>query len=361
MSVHIAIQKQLGDFKLDIDVTLGDGVSALFGRSGAGKSSIISAVAGLMKPDAGQITVGSHMLYDSARGVHRPAHKREIGLVFQDSRLFPHKSVLANLRYGVPRGGGVSGQDIASMAQLLGIEALLNRKPAYLSGGEAQRVAIGRALLSKPKLLMMDEPLAGLDQARKADILAVLERLRDASDIPILYVSHAREEVLRLASDVVVLERGTVIDQGAPAQILAGSAGGLARTLGARLVSKSSVDGLSELSLAGGRLFVAQVAAPLGSQLRVEIAARDVMLALEAPSGLSALNVLPVGIVGLAPSPTNPAAVDVMLDCGGDALVAQVTRRSVSQLDLQPGLQVYAVIKSVALAQPSGAMETLDV
>ncbi len=362
MTLQIAIQKQQGEFSLDLDISAGDGVTALFGRSGAGKSTVIKAVAGLVTPDSGHIQLGDQVLFDSASRTYLPVYKRRIGLVFQDARLFPHLSVLKNLLYGARfSDGSVKRADAVAMAELLGLDGLLDRKPSGLSGGEAQRVAIGRALLSKPKLLMMDEPLAGLDQARKADVLALIEKVRDVVGVPILYVSHAREEVLRLANQVAIIADGKCVDRGAPDALLGGSGTGLARTVRARLVMKNSSDGLSELALAGGRLFVPQVESPLGWVLQVEIAARDVMLSLYPPEGLSALNVLACQITELRASGTNPSAVDVMLACGEDSLVAQVTRRSVEQMGLQPGIGVYAVIKSVALAQTSGAVDTVDV
>lgn len=362
MTLQIAVQKQQGDFALDLDVSAGEGVTALFGRSGAGKSTVIKVVAGLVTPDNGHIQLGDQVLFDAAGGTNLPVHKRRIGLVFQDARLFPHLSVLKNLLYGARfSDGSVKRADAVAMAELLGLDGLLNRKPSGLSGGEAQRVAIGRALLSKPKLLMMDEPLAGLDQARKSDVLALIEKVRDVVGVPILYVSHAREEVLRLANHVAIIADGKCVDQGAPDALLGGSGTGLARTVRARLVMKNSSDGLSELALSGGRLFVPQVDAPLGWVLQVEIAARDVMLSLHPPEGLSALNVLACQITELRASGTNPSAVDVMLACGEDSLVAQITRRSVEQMGLQPGMPVYAVIKSVALAQSSGTLDTVDV
>jgi molybdate transport system ATP-binding protein len=323
---------------------------------------VINAIAGLVTPDSGHIQLGDQVLFDSVARTNLPAHKRRIGLVFQDARLFPHLSVLKNLLYGARFSDGtVQRADAEAMAELLGLEGLLGRKPSGLSGGEAQRVAIGRALLSKPRLLMMDEPLAGLDQARKADVLALIEKVRDVVGVPILYVSHAREEVLRLASHVAILADGRCVDQGSPDALLGASGAGLARTLRARLVMKNSSDGLSELALSGGRLFVPQVDAPLGWVLQVEIAARDVMLSLNPPEGLSALNVLACQITEFRPSGANPSAIDVMLACGEDSLVAQITRRSMEQMGLQPGMSVYAVIKSVALAQTSGAVDMVVV
>jgi molybdate transport system ATP-binding protein len=362
MTLSLSIQKQQGDFALNIALETGAGVTALFGRSGAGKSSIIKAVAGLERPDTGRIALGDRVLYDAAGRVNVPMHKRRVAVVFQDARLFPHMSVQNNLLYGAKRvDRSISRADAQDMADLLGLGALLARKPGSLSGGEAQRVAIGRALLSKPQLLMLDEPLAGLDQARKADVLSLLEKVRDLVQVPMLFVSHAREEVLRLASDVAIVSDGKIIDQGPPDAVLGQiNSTGMARTLRARLVMKNSADGLSELALAGGRLFLPQVDAPLGWVVQVEIAARDVILSLQRPVGMSALNVLPCTIVNLRQSEANTSALNVLLDCGGEELVAQVTRRSVQTLGLQPGLGVYAVIKSVALGQSSGVMSTVE-
>lgn len=352
MALDVAITKTLGSFTLDAQFTTPDGLTALFGASGAGKSTIIKAIAGLVMPDTGHIRLGERVLFDGLGRTDVPIHRRRIGMVFQDARLFPHMNVLKNLMYGARFSDGtVKRADGEAMAQLLGLADHIKRKPHDLSGGEAQRVAIGRALLSKPSLLMMDEPLAGLDQARKADILALIERVRDVVGVPILYVSHARVEVARLASHVVVVADGRCVDAGAPAAVLGGGAGaGLARTVRGRLVAKNSADGLSELSLSGGRLFVPQLDAPLGSVMTIEIAARDVMLSVEPPQGLSALNILACDITGISASRTGDAAMDVSLACGEDELVAQVTRRSVEVLALAPGQHVCAVVKSVALA-----------
>lgn len=363
MALDIAITKQLGAFDLDARFTAPDGLTALFGPSGSGKSTIIKAIAGLVKPDAGHIQLGDRVLFDAASRTHVPVHQRRIGMVFQDARLFPHMNVLKNLMYGARfSDGSVTSKDAEAMAQLLGLSEHIKRKPHHLSGGEAQRVAIGRALLSKPRLLMMDEPLAGLDQARKADILALIERVRDVVGVPILYVSHAREEVARLASHVVVIADGRCVDAGAPDAVLGGGqSAGLARTVRGRLVAKNNADGLSELSLSGGRLFVPQLDAPLGSTMTIEIAARDVMLSVQPPLGLSALNVLSCDITAIEPSRTGSAAMDVALVCGQDELVAQVTRRSVEVLGLAPGQHVCAVVKSVALAgSQSGLLDPTD-
>lgn len=363
MALDVAITKQLGAFDLDAQFTAPDGLTALFGASGAGKSTIIKSIAGLVKPDAGHIKLGEYVLFDAQAKIHVPIHQRRIGMVFQDARLFPHMSVLKNLMYGARLSDrSVRRTDAEAMAELLGLSDLIKRKPHDLSGGEAQRVAIGRALLCKPKLLMLDEPLSGLDQARKADILSLIERVRDGVGVPILYVSHAREEVARLASHVVVIANGRCVDAGAPDAVLgSGQSASLARTVRGRLVAKNSADGLSELSLSGGRLFVPQLDAPLGSTMVIEIAARDVMLSVAPPQGLSALNVLTCTIVSIQPSRGEAAAMDVALLCGQDELVAQVTRRSVAVLGLAPGQPVCAVVKSVALAgSQSGLLDSVE-
>lgn len=363
MALQVTVQKKLGAFELDVAFTAPDGLTALFGPSGAGKSTTIKAISGLVRPDRGLITLGDTILFDAESRTDVAVHQRRIGKVFQDARLFPHMSVMKNLLYGARfSDGSVKRPDAEAMAELLGLSDLLKRKPQDLSGGEAQRVAIGRALLSKPQLLMMDEPLAGLDQARKADVLALIERVRDVVGVPILYVSHAREEALRIASHAVVIAEGRCVDAGSPRQVLGGDQSrGLARTVQGRLVAKNSTDGLSELALSGGRLFVPQVDAPLGSTMTIEIAAKDIILAVERPVGLSALNILACDIQSIDPSRNESAAMDVTLACGGDELVAQVTRRSVEMLALAPGQHICAVVKSVALAgSQSGLLDQAE-
>jgi molybdate transport system ATP-binding protein len=267
--------------------------------------------------------------------------------------LFPHLSVRGNLLYG--RWFRKGGLELERVVGLLGLEALLERRPAGLSGGEKQRVAIGRALLSNPRLLLMDEPLSALDGARKAEILPYLERLRDEMGLPILYVSHALTEVARLATTVVVLEAGRMRRIGPAAEVLGDPA--LAPVLGlreagalitARLVAQEG-DGLSRLQTAAGPVFLPRVAAREGAELRLRVPAQDVMIALSAPVGISALNVLPVVVAAIRLG-EGPGAI-VTLDLGGETLLARVTQRSVSALGLEVGLPVFAVLKSVALAQ----------
>ncbi len=221
--IRFAARLHRPDFTLDATFATGDGVTALFGPSGSGKSTIIRLLAGLERPEEGRITLGDTVLLDTAQGLAVPPHRRRIGLVFQDALLFPHLSVKANLTYGrwfTPRGERRIGFD--PVVEVLGIGHLLDRRPSTLSGGERQRVAIGRALLTSPRLLLMDEPLASLDQARKQEILPFIERLREAFALPVIYVSHAVEEVTRLASRVVRLDAGRVVAEGTPAEVFAG-------------------------------------------------------------------------------------------------------------------------------------------
>jgi molybdate transport system ATP-binding protein len=227
MALEVDVEHRQGDFRLAVAFAAPDGVTALFGPSGSGKTTLVNIIAGLIRPERGRVAVGGTVLVDRGRGVWLPPHRRRIGYVFQDGRLFPHLTVRQNLLYGrlfTPRAERAAGLD--AVIELLGIGGLLQRRPASLSGGEKQRVAIGRALLADPRLLLMDEPLAGLDEARREEILPYLERLRDGARLPIVYVSHVAAEVERLASLVVRLEAGRLAGPPAPSQ--AESAGGLA-------------------------------------------------------------------------------------------------------------------------------------
>jgi len=354
--LDVRLIQQFDGFDLDIGFEAPAGVTALFGRSGAGKTTIVNAVAGLMRPQGGRIVLDGQVLFDAEAGVCVPPHRRQIGYVFQDARLFPHLDVGQNLLYGrrfaPPR---TDAPDFDRIVDLLGIGGLLRRRPGGLSGGEKQRVALGRAILSNPRLLLMDEPLAALDEARKAEILAYLERLRDEVGLPILYVSHAMSEVARLATTVVLIDGGRVRLAGPADQILADPAAapslGL-REAGAVLnarVAAHEEDGLSRLDTPAGPVWVPQVAAEPGHPLRLRILAQDVMLATERPQGISALNVLP-GIVTAVKLGEGPGAL-VQLSVGGVPLLARITRRSAAALDLCPGRTVYAVLKAVSVAR----------
>jgi molybdate transport system ATP-binding protein len=351
MSVEIALKDRLGDFSLDAAFVIErPGITALFGPSGAGKTTIVNAVAGLYTPAEGRIVINGRIAFDRALGVRLAARARRVGYVFQDSRLFPHMPVLDNLLFGWRRAAAPAQRDeIERVVELLGIRGLLGRWPRHLSGGEKQRVALGRALLSGPELLLLDEPMASLDPARRAEILPYLERLRTAERLPMLYVSHAIEEVGRLADEVVVLERGRVRAQGPVFDILPGidpSAG----TVLPVTVLRHRDDGLSELAFPGGVLLVRKLASETGATLRVRIAAADVMIALSEPKDVSANNVIKSRIVALQ-SLANEL-VDVRLVCGASKLVARITRASAARLALAEGLDVFAVIKAVTVDAP---------
>lgn len=352
--IEVAIDHRLGAFRLAITFASSGPLTALFGRSGAGKTSLINAIAGLIRPDRGRIAIDGTILTDTAQRIFVPAHRRRIGYVFQEGRLFPHLTVRQNLLYGRRFARGPKNPaETDQVIDLLGIGALLPRRPATLSGGEKQRVAIGRALLARPRLLVMDEPLASLDEARKGEILPYIERLRDETAIPIVYVSHSIPEVARLATTLVVLSEGTVAAVGTPAEIMGRldlfpltgrvEAGAILNTI---VAGEDSRFGLTVLRAAAGDLRVPRLDLPPGAALRVRIRARDVMIALTPPQGLSALNVLPgtVAELGRGGGPI----VELRLDCAGEPLIARLTRRSVETLGLEPGRAVYAVIKSIA-------------
>ncbi|PRY19858.1 molybdate transport system ATP-binding protein [Aliiruegeria haliotis] len=355
MTLSIRLRHAQSEFELDVDFTTPPGVTALFGHSGAGKTTIVQAVAGLLKPDSGRISIDDALLEDSDRGFWTPPRNRRVGYVFQDGRLFPHMTVLKNLRYGANLAGVRDPAEEDRVVDLLGLSDYLHRYPGTLSGGEKQRVAIGRALLSRPRLLLLDEPLAALDPARREEILPHLERLRDNSGLPILYVSHAPSEVARLATTVVLLERGKVLKLGPASEILSDPQMVPAigpREAGAILaatVIRHHDDGLSELQTSAGTLLLPAVSAAPGRSLRVRIAAHDVILSREAPKGLSALNILPARVCALRLG-DGPGAI-VQVETGTDRLLARITRRSVVALGLEPGADCYAIIKSVAVAR----------
>ena len=357
MTLSVDIRHRLGSFALETSFTSDGGVTALFGRSGSGKTSIIRIIAGLIRPDHGRVSLDDSILADTDRQVFVPRHRRRFGYVFQEARLFPHLSVRQNLNYGrwfAPRNERSESFD--GVVDLLGIAALLDRRPAKLSGGEKQRVAIGRALLSSPRLLLMDEPLAALDEARKAEILPYLERLRDETQIPIIYVSHSIAEVARLANRVVVMRDGKVETIGPAVDIFSQLSGPLAidrREAGVLLEGRvehiEDRHRLTVVALKAAKLFVPGQAAAVGKTVRVRIPARDVMLATTRPEGLSALNILEGEVRDIGA--VTDGTVEVKVDCGGDIVLARITQFSAERLGLRVGLPVHAVIKTVALEQ----------
>jgi molybdate transport system ATP-binding protein len=355
MSLVVEARQRLGTFTLDAAFTAEGGVTALFGRSGSGKTSLVRIVAGLARPDAGRVVLSGDVLVDTARGVFVPAYRRRFGYVFQEARLFPHLTVRQNLDYGrwfAPKGARV--ENPARIVDLLGIGDLLKRRPANLSGGEKQRVAIGRALLSAPRLLLMDEPLAALDEDRKAEILPYLERLRDEVGIPIVYVSHSVAEVARIADRVVLLKDGRVETVGPASEVLSGPhlvSAAERREAGSVLsgrVEAGDAHGLATVRLEGGvPLFVPATGLAAGETVRLRIPARDVLVATMRPEGLSALNILDGTIETIEPDGEGMASL--VVSCGGDRIRARITAFSAARLGLVPGLSVYAVIKTVAL------------
>ncbi len=359
MTLEINIKHRLGAFALGVQFETGGGLIALFGRSGSGKTSVINIIAGLTTPHEGRVVVGDTPLIDTRSGIDVPRHRRRVGYVFQEGRLFPHLTVRQNLLYGRWFAGqGEQGDHMDRVVDLLGIGSLLQRRPGRLSGGEKQRVAIGRALLADPRLLLMDEPLASLDDARKAEILPYIERLRDQSRIPIVYVSHSIAEVARLASTVVLLSEGRVAAVGPTSEVMQRlDLLALTGRAEAGAVIEATVErhddrfGLTELRSRAGLWKLGRLDAPEGSRLRLRVRARDVMLALSAPGDLSALNVFP-GVVADIADREGPI-VNIRLDCGGEALIARLTRYSVERLELERGKPVFALIKSVALDRRS--------
>jgi molybdate transport system ATP-binding protein len=357
MSLSVQISHRFGAFVLDAAFESHGSLTAIFGASGSGKTSVINVIAGLTRPDRARIVLDGEVLIDTGAGISRPVHRRRIGYVFQDARLFPHLTVAQNLAYGrwfVPKAERYADRGL--VLSLLGLTDLLARAPARLSGGEKQRVAIGRALLASPRLLLMDEPLAALDAARKAEILPYIERLRDELRIPIVYVSHSVAEVARLATDVVVLSGGRVAACGPAAEIARRldlvppeerDEGGV--ILDMEVADYDAGFDMTLLRAAAGEAHVTGRAGHLGSLVRVRIRARDVMIATERPQHISALNVFRGRIAKIEEA--GPAAVAVHVDCGGTVVLSRITRQSCALLALAPGREVYAVVKAVSVAE----------
>ena len=340
-------------FELNVEfLAPSPGVTALFGRSGAGKSTVVALLAGLLTPERGRLVLEDQVLFDSAAGVNVPTEERAIACVFQDARLFPHLDVHGNLRYGLHRVRGRPAPiDEREIVELLGLGPLLERRVHQLSGGERQRVSLGRALLAQPRLLMLDEPLASLDIARREEVLPYLERLRDEVRIPIVHVSHSFDEVLRLAEHVVLLEHGEVLASGSVSQIclepvlhaIVGESV-MGSVLEGSVVGYDPDEGLATVKCDGLSLRVAVAAAPR-ERLRIFVPAGDVVIALEEVKDISTRNVLPVEIVRLQPL---EGSVLLHLRSGGRALLARVTHSAVRELRLAEEVRCYALVKAVA-------------
>jgi molybdate transport system ATP-binding protein len=352
MSVAIDISATVGDFKLATEFDIADGtVTAVFGPSGAGKTTLLRCIAGLL-PSAGRICVGNTCWQDDTGQL--AAHERDIGFVFQKANLFQHLSVADNLHYGLTRTPVDKRRvHFEQLVRMLELGPLLKRLPHTLSGGEQQRVAIGRALLRSPGLLALDEPLAGLDQARKNDILALLRMLQAELAIPMLYVSHSIDEVARIADDLVLLEAGQVRARGEIRQMLTRLDLPLAKDIAGGAVIESRIAGhdteffLTRAEFDGGMLQLPGDLGGVGQSLRLVVLARDVSLALHEPTGTSILNILEAQVDAIETD--GEAQVIVKLIVGNTELLARITRKSLTDLNLTTGTKVFAQVKTVAL------------
>jgi molybdate transport system ATP-binding protein len=345
MSLDVQVMHRMGTFTLDVAFHGAIGLTALFGASGSGKTTVVNIVAGLVRPDRGRVVINGQVLVDTDAGTFVPPHRRRVGYVFQEPRLFPHMNVRQNLFYGrwfTPHGAREAQPD--AVIDLLGLAPLLDRRPIRLSGGEKQRVAIGRAWLTSPRLLLMDEPLSSLDAPRKEEILPYIERLRDESHIPIVYVSHSLPEVVRLATQVVMLSEGRVTAVGHPEAVLTGVDSSV--ILEARVAGHDATVGITTLDSRAGSLRLPRLTLPIGTAVRLRIRSQDVLLAVRPPDGLSARNVLPA-VVAEVSLKYDPVA-EVRLDAGGATLISQITRETVDALGIEPGRRVYAIVKAVA-------------
>ena len=353
--ISVDVKLALGGFHLDVAFKNDEGVTALFGRSGAGKSTTINLIAGLARPDRGRISLDDVILVDTDRGIFVPPHRRHIGLVFQDAQLFPHLTVRQNLLFGrwfaARDEGNVS---FSSVVKTLGVSHILQRKPARLSGGERQRVALGRALLAAPKLLLMDEPLASLDMERKLEILPLIERLRDEFRVPIVYVSHSVDEVARLASRVVVMEQGRVIAIGSAGDALGPGLrdAGMSRfertsVITGRLAGTDAY-GLTEISHPAGTIWLTGRVGPIGREARIVVKATDITLAKARSEGLSVQTTLAGTITDIEMENGPVAGVTIALD-GHGQLFALATRKAIDALGLAKGDHIFALVKAVAL------------
>ena len=344
-----------GDFSLVVTLALpGRGVTGIFGRSGSGKTTLLRSIAGLERVPGARLEVNGEVWQDEAKRIFLPVHRRPLGYVFQEASLFAHLDVQRNLDYGQRRTPEASRRvSLAQAVELLGIGPLLQRQPASLSGGERQRVAIARALATSPRLLLMDEPLASLDASRKAEILPYLERLHDELDIPVLYVSHALDEIARLADHLLLLEDGKLVASGPATDVMTRLNLPLAHddaagaVISATVVSHDTAYHLTLVHFAGGDFTLPQQAIDVGSAVRIRVQARDVSLTLERQTGTSIQNILPVTVTAL--SPLAPGQVMVQLDAGGSALLARLTARSADALALTVGKPLFAQVKGVAI------------
>ena len=353
--LSVNITKAFGSFRLETQFEVEEGsITAIFGKSGAGKTSTINAIAGLTRPDVGVIQIGNTTLFDQNLKINLPIYKRQIGYVFQDDRLFPHMTVRNNLIYGTPKNQDVANSlNLTDITGLLELAPLLERRPKTLSGGEKQRVAIGRALLSNPKLLLMDEPLASIDVQHRFEILPFIQRVREKTGITIIYVTHALEEVIFIADQIILLSEGQVTAQGTVEEIMSRlDLHPMTSRFDAGAVISATYSGydrefdLGELSFDGGTLRIAGLNAEIGIHLRAHIRARDVSLMLDKPKDTSVLNVFKGELIEIRHE--EGPQLDLLINIG-TPLIARITRKSLNDLNLDIGSKVYAMIKAVAI------------
>jgi len=354
IEVDVALNR--GDFDLRAAFSSGPGVTALFGPSGCGKSTVINLIAGLARPDEGHVVIDGRTLVDTQKRVFTPAYKRRVGLVFQDALLFPHLSVQQNLRFGAffaPRAA--RGLNLQKVVDTLGIGHLMDRRPVQLSGGERQRVGVARALMSAPQILLMDEPFASLDVARRKQAMGLVEMVRDQFSAPIILVSHAIEEVMRLASRVVLMEAGRVMETGTPEEVFASGHSadpadrfGVVSEISCKTGEFNAKYGMTVLHHPAGEIFTLQQPNGAHRKLRVFINATDVVLALRPPPDVSIRTSLKGRVLRIARSDGPLALATIELE-GGERLFASLSRMAADELHLAPGVEVVALVKAVAL------------
>jgi molybdate transport system ATP-binding protein len=355
LMLAVAAAAKRGAFALDVRLELPTpGVAALFGRSGSGKSMVVNAIAGLLKPDVGRIVHDESVLLDTQQKINVPPECRRMGYVFQDARLFPHLSVAGNLRYAERRAGGTPYVSLDTVTGLLDLGSLMGRRTHQLSGGERQRVAIGRALLTQPRFLLLDEPLAALDGARREEVLPYLESLRDHLAIPMVYVTHDFDEVLRLATYIVLMESGAAIAQGEVAKMSLDPH--LRSLIGPDQVGAiidgvalgfDSASGLTKIRVGQGELHVQARNLAVGTPLRVQLLARDVIVSTQIPERLSVRNCLAGLVTSIQDDDLGGDLVTI--DIGGAVIVARITKAATRELSLTPRMNAWALIKSVSL------------
>jgi molybdate transport system ATP-binding protein len=355
MMLSVAVAKQLGAFALNVRFELPTpGVAALFGRSGCGKSTVVNIIAGLLRPDSARVVLDDTVLDDTRQAIEVPPERRRIGYVFQDARLFPHLSVAANLRYAEKRAAGTPFVDLGRVTALLDLNALMERRTHQLSGGERQRVAIGRALLTQPHLLLLDEPLAALDEERREDVLPYLETLRDQLAVPMVYVTHDFSEVLRLATHLVLMDAGAVVAQGEVGEMsldprLRSIIGPdeVGAIIEGVVLGTDAASRLTRVRVGHGELRVHAGSLSAGTALRVQLLARDIIVSTQMPRHLSVRNNL-AGVVTSIQDDDFESDL-VTIDIGGEEILARITKAATFELSLQPGVNAWALVKSVSL------------